>query len=120
MFQIVRYIIGLISLKSLKKIFILPIAIFATGTIFSFYVLVISVLLKLYNLVQSFINTDIHGNVILDNMFGFMSNIGVLDGLNSGLPILFSSLTFLLLFILFKHTIELVKAIFFISTSLLD
>lgn len=117
MFQIIGYIFGLVTLKGLKKLLILPIGIFATGTVFSFYFFVISTLLKLYELVQTFINTNIYSNQILTYMFGFMNAIGVIDGLNAGLPLLFSSITFLLMYILFKHTIELVKAIFFIAKT---
>ncbi len=120
MVQIISYILGLVGLKSIKKFLLLPLAIFITAMILAFYYYVIDTLITVYNLINQLINFNPQSDSFIYYFFAFANNIGITDGLEQGLPFIFSSLVFVLSKILYTHTVDIIKTLFFVSKTFLE
>jgi hypothetical protein len=120
MAQILAFLFGLVGLKSLKKALLLPLGIFLAGTIFTFYFYLITTLVKIYNVIQSFLDYTPQTDSFISLFYSFLNVVGVIDGFNAGLPFIFSSLTFCLMYILYQHTVEIIKTIFFVAKTFVE
>ena len=120
MLQILSFILGLVSLKSLKRFLLLPLAVFITTMIIAFYYYLISTLITLYNLINELINYLPEHDSFVYYFFAFANNIGITDGLEQGLPFIFSALVFLLSKILYSHTVDIIKTLFFVAKTFLE
>ncbi len=120
MVQILSYILGLVGLKSIKKLLLLPLAVFITAMILSFYYYLVTTLITLYNLINQLINYIPEADSFIYYFFAFANNIGITDGLEQGLPFIFSSLVFVLSKLLYTHTVDIVKTLFFVAKTFLE
>lgn len=120
MVQILSYILGLVGLKSIKKLLLLPLAVFITAMILAFYYYLISTLITLYNLINQLINFIPQTDSFIYYFFAFANNIGITDGLEQGLPFVFSALVFVLSKILYTHTVDIIKTLFFVAKTFLE
>ena len=120
MVQILSYILGLVGLKSLKKLLLLPLAVFITAMILSFYYYLISTLITLYNLINELINYIPKTDSFTYYFFAFANNLGITDGLEQGLPFVFSALVFVLSKILYTHTVDIIRTLFFVAKTFLE
>lgn len=120
MIQILSYILGLVGLKSIKKLLLLPLALFITAMIIAFYYYLISTLITLYNLINELINYMPQYDSFVYYVFSFANNIGITDGLEQGLPFIFSALVFVLSKILYSHTVDVIKTLFFVAKTFLE
>ncbi|MCG3685993.1 hypothetical protein [Aliarcobacter butzleri] len=120
MLQILSYILGLVGLKSIKKLLLLPLAVFITAMIIAFYYYIISTLITIYNLINELINYIPQTDSFVYYFFAFANNVGITDGLEQGLPFVFSALVFVLSKILYTHTVDIIKTLFFVAKTFLD
>jgi len=121
MFQVFGYVAGLVGLKALKKIILIPMAISVVGMVLSFYYFVISAIVSVYNQVHDFFDVLISNKnpAVSDFIYNLASSIGLLDGIYAGLPFIYSSIAFFLMSILYKYTIEVIKTLFYVSKTFL-
>ncbi|MFW2606046.1 hypothetical protein [Aliarcobacter butzleri] len=120
MLQILSYILGLVGLKSIKKLLLLPLAVFITAMIIAFYYYIISTLITIYNLINELINYIPQTDSFVYYFFAFANNVGITDGLEQGLPFVFSALVFVLSKILYTHTVDIIKTLFFVAKTFLE
>lgn len=118
--QILAYILGLVGLKSLKKMLLLPLGVFIVTMILAFYYYLITTIVTLYNLVNDFINYIPQNDSFIYYFYAFANNVGITDGLTAGLPFIFSSLVFVLSKILYQHTVDIIKTLFFVAKTFLE
>lgn len=120
MIQILSYILGLVGLKSLKRLLLLPLAIFITSMILAFYYYLVTTIVTIYNLINEFINYAPQNDTFIYYFYAFANNVGITDGLTAGLPFIFSSLVFVLSKILYTHTVDIIKTLFFVAKTFLE
>jgi len=122
MFQILGFITGLVGLKSLKKLLLIPMAISIVGIVLSFYYFIIQAILSLYNQVSDFLALIVNNknSSISDYIYNIATSLGLFDGLYAGLPFIYSSLTFVLISFVYKYTIKVVSTLFYFSKTFLE
>ena len=122
MFQILGFITGLVGLKSLKKLLLIPMAISIVGIVLSFYYFIIQAILSLYNQVSDFLALIVNNknSSISDYIYNIATSLGLFDGLYAGLPFVYSSLIFVLVSFVYKYTIKVVSTLFYFSKTFLE
>jgi len=122
MFQILGFITGLVGLKSLKKLLLIPMAITIVGIVLSFYYFIVQAILNLYNQISDFLALIINNknSSVSDYIYNIATSLGLFDGLYAGLPFVYSSLIFVLVSFVYKYTIKAVSSLFYFSKTFLE
>lgn len=115
-----KYIIGYIAKKIGLSTLITVISVFYFSAVIAFYVFIVNALLTLYSLIQDFIDLifslgnspSSSGSLGVMSLFSsLLDTSGFLPALYDSMPLIISSLTFLLTKALWKYTLEAYRSI---------
>jgi len=100
---IISYLLGKFSLSSLWYAFYITVQVVIVGFYVSFTLWVFQMILYTYNLLDDLLNmlTTVQGDTLTSQIFGMLDCMGVIDGINAGLPILLSAVSTVLMAFLF-------------------
>ncbi|OCL86858.1 hypothetical protein AAX26_01164 [Aliarcobacter thereius] len=118
--QIALYLLGLIGFKALRKSVVIVMAVSVVSMIIAFYAFSITMLIEVYNLTNQLLDLSFTNDGVFSYFMDVSSSIGLVDGFKNGMPFIFSSLIFVLLKILFNHTFEVLRIIFYVVNSTLE
>lgn len=118
--QFALFLLGLIGFKTLRKTIIIFLAVSLVAMILAFYYYVISMLVEVYNIISNLASLNLNSNSLLSYFYDVANALGIIQGFEAGLPFIFSSLVFVLSHILYRHTVEILKALFFVTKTVLE
>ncbi len=120
MAQILYFFFGLVGLKTLKKLILLPLAVILLGVILSFFYFVTSGLTTVYNTINNLISYTPSDDGFSSIVFAAANSLGVIDGFQNGLPFVFTSIIFVLIKFLYSYFLEALSFLFKLAKTFLE
>lgn len=120
MAQILSFIFGLVGLKTLKKLILLPLGVILLGVVLSFFYFVTSGLTTVYNTINNLISYTPPGDGFTSFFYSVANSLGVIDGFQIGLPFVFTSIVFVLIKFLYSYFLEALSFLFKLAKTFLE